>query len=565
MSKYEEISAFARRLTTTRLECGETIRELTNYQDLSLWWFGHFDFLLFLLTLPEDKAGNIPKGLKFQSFVSRLPKFFFTGLNFFFDLSRKLLIKFFLCIYKQTEPQGGKAKILFSSRDLTWRRLEDHKAGKEAKTDVFFHSLIEMLGDTGKIAFLGTYPFIKYVYPFGSVVQSFSVMLDKVKSRNFPYRPFNLYWSFDIARKEFTASRHFASIWKKLKADSEFRRLCVLDGRDLFDLIRRKMRFYFLILFPYVVKRIEISKRLLEKEKPNLILLVNEYGIFERSLLIAGKDKGIPIVAIQHGNISEFSNGYIFAKNEISPEGSVRSPYCPIPDKTLVFGPHYKTILTESSAYPEDSVVVTGSPAFDVLNTIKRRCSRADILKEYGIDPDKKVILWTTQCLVLSDEENLNNMGAVRDAADSREDIVMVIKQHPREEKKHTEMLRSYLGADRKKIVFVPKNADARYLIYVCDVMITKFSTTATEALALDKPVIILNLGGEPDLIKYVDDGAAIGVYKSEGLGAAITKLLDDDAELVEKRKRYVHQHLYKNDGKATQRAAEVIRQMLGL
>ena len=115
MSKYEEISAFARRLTTTRLECGESIRELTNYQDLSLWWFGHFDFLLFLLTLPEDGGGTIPKGLKFQSLVSRLPMGLFTGLNFCFDLVRKMIIKSILLLYQTAVPQGARASSMRNS------------------------------------------------------------------------------------------------------------------------------------------------------------------------------------------------------------------------------------------------------------------------------------------------------------------------------------------------------------------------------------------------------------------------------------------------------------------
>ena len=89
MSKYEKISAFARRLTTTKLDCGKTFRELTEYDGLSLWWFAHFDFLMFLLTLPEKPGGKMPKNLRFQSCVSKLPTCIFAGLNFCFDLARK--------------------------------------------------------------------------------------------------------------------------------------------------------------------------------------------------------------------------------------------------------------------------------------------------------------------------------------------------------------------------------------------------------------------------------------------------------------------------------------------
>ena len=35
MSKYEEIPEFSRRLTITKLDCGQTLRELTDYEDLA--------------------------------------------------------------------------------------------------------------------------------------------------------------------------------------------------------------------------------------------------------------------------------------------------------------------------------------------------------------------------------------------------------------------------------------------------------------------------------------------------------------------------------------------------
>ena len=48
--------------------------------------------------------------------------------------------------------------------------------------------------------------------------------------------------------------------------------------------------------------------------------------------------------------------------------------------------------------------------------------------------------------------------------------------------------------------------------------MLTKDSTTAMEAIALNKPVIVLNLGGEPDVVDYVEHCVALGVYKEEDL-----------------------------------------------
>ncbi len=562
MSKYEEISEFSRRLTTTKLDCGQTLRELTDYDGLRLWWFGHFDFLLFLLTLPEDLSKNHPKGLKFQSNILKLPGILFTCGNFCFDLLRKMIIKSILVFEKKGKQSGGK-NILFTSSDLNWRTVQDHETGKVRKTDAFFYSLIKQMQDKEGLRLTGTYPFVKYAYPFGNALKSLKILIEKVKSPEINYRPFNLYWTTEAAKKELEASRHFSKIWKDLSKDETFRELCVFNGTDMYDIISKKIGFYFLILLPYAVKRIEISKQMLEKQQPSLVLLVNEYGIFERSLLIAAKEKNIPTVAIQHGNISRYSNGYIFAKDEVSPDGDIRAPFCPIPDKTLVFGEYYKGILTQWSAYPPECILVTGSPGFDVLSTIKDMPGKKDVLKEYDIDEDKKMILWTTQCLVLSDEENQKNLRTVGRALDKLNDCVLVIKRHPREGEKHTEMIVGCMGLPQKNIVLAPKTANTLDLIRACDVLITKFSTTATEAIAMDKAVLILNLSNEADLMGYVDEGAAVGVYQEQELEGAIERLLQHEPELAEKRGQYIRRHLFKIDGKATERAAEIIMQML--
>ena len=79
------------------------------------------------------------------------------------------------------------------------------------------------------------------------------------------------------------------------------------------------------------------------------------------------------------------------------------------------------------------------------------------------------------------------------------------------------------------------------------------------EAVALSKPVIILNLSGETDPVEYVKEGVALGVYREPDLLAALKRLLKDDSELAARRDRYIEKYLYKIDGKATQRVIEII------
>jgi glycosyltransferase involved in cell wall biosynthesis len=85
----------------------------------------------------------------------------------------------------------------------------------------------------------------------------------------------------------------------------------------------------------------------------------------------------------------------------------------------------------------------------------------------------------------------------------------------------------------------------------------------AMEAVALNKPVIILNLSGEPDVVDYVEQGVALGVYKEGELKPTIEKLLKDDSELAKNRKKYIEKYLYKIDGKATERVVKLIEEMI--
>ena len=133
------------------------------------------------------------------------------------------------------------------------------------------------------------------------------------------------------------------------------------------------------------------------------------------------------------------------------------------------------------------------------------------------------------------------------------------------EGERYTKMIKGYLNKYNLEMnaVITPKSSDTYEQLFVCDLMITRHSTTAVEAVALNKSVIILNLSGEPDPVEYVKEGVALGVYKEADLKPAIEKLLKDDSELAKNRKSYIEKHLYKIDGKATERAVNLIEEMI--
>jgi len=171
--------------------------------------------------------------------------------------------------------------------------------------------------------------------------------------------------------------------------------------------------------------------------------------------------------------------------------------------------------------------------------------------------------LWTTQCHGLRDEENIKNFNAVFATIKEFPEALLIIKQHPAEPKRYTQMIAHYLKKYNVSAIIVPKDCDIYELLYICDLMITRHSTTAMEAVALNKPVIILNLSGEPYPVEYVKEGIALGVYKAEDLKPVIKKLIENNSILAKNRGKYIKKYLYKIDGKATERIVNLIEDMI--
>ena len=232
-----------------------------------------------------------------------------------------------------------------------------------------------------------------------------------------------------------------------------------------------------------------------------------------------------------------------------------------LPDYFLASGTIFRDI--KERWHIAEKVVVTGLPRYDILSHAHEVYSKQEFLERYGLNPRHKIVHWSTQCHVFSQEENASNFRAIFGAMKNLENVSLVIKQHPAESEKFTEEIMRQIEDYGINAIMTPKNSDTYEQLFVCDLMITRHSTTAMEAVALGKPVIILNLSGKPDPVEYVEDGVALGVYKDEDLCITMKKLLRDDSELSAKREQYIEKYLYKIDGKATQRVMDIILKSL--
>jgi surface carbohydrate biosynthesis protein len=210
-------------------------------------------------------------------------------------------------------------------------------------------------------------------------------------------------------------------------------------------------------------------------------------------------------------------------------------------------------------------IIVTGQPRFDILARADESFDVNVLRRKFGLAKDKKVVLLAADTYVqpvkacTPIEENRESISAVYDAANSLRDTQLVVKLHPAEDQEAPlyKENRSYTP------VIVKGSQSISELLYVCDVMITKSSTTTLEAAILNRPIIVLNLSGEPDVMPYVKEGIALGVYKKEDLIPAIKDALYSNEvreRLAKCREKFVYEYAYIQDGRASERVASLIK-----
>jgi UDP-N-acetylglucosamine 2-epimerase len=286
--------------------------------------------------------------------------------------------------------------------------------------------------------------------------------------------------------------------------------------------------------------------------KPQSFFLICEYFHFHKAIVYASHFKHIPVFALQHGTIYPTHKGYMFDEED----KGIRL----LPDITFVYGEQYYSLLTTKSIYDPHQVVITGSPRYDVLYHADAIYSREDFCKKHNINPEYHIVLWATQLNGQSERENRCTIETIFETIQALKDVTLIIKQHPDERDIDTKMLKDHLKKYDISFYFSSKFSDIYEQIFVSDIVISKFSTTIIEAILLNRPSIVLNLGGEQDVIDYVKEHIALGVYRKEDLKPTIEKLLIDDEELVRNREKYIKKYLYKLDGKAAERVIHSIQ-----
>lgn len=269
--------------------------------------------------------------------------------------------------------------------------------------------------------------------------------------------------------------------------------------------------------------------------KPNIVLVgACTMPSFVRAHVLLAKNKGIPVVEIQHGMYT--------------PATPRATPLC---DRICVWGDYAKEVLKSAGA-TDDQIIVTGSPKYDLLLEKIKEYSHRGMLRR-----QKRLLLVTGGPY---EDIYLRVIRELGSFLKTRDDILLVVKPHPAES---GELYKSIAREFHPRVTVEKPTEDIQNLLLKADVLITISSTVGIDAAIANKPIILLkttNIGEIP--YQHI----SMEVQRAEEIASVVKNLADRNDrqdEVLEAREKFVYEHAYIQDGQASKRVADLIIQMI--
>ena len=368
-----------------------------------------------------------------------------------------------------------------------------------------------------------------------------------------PYRSIREYFFYPMAiRLTFSFARCFF-LWR------QFRRLPGLPGALVHQNVPLhgalgSFRDTFLRQFPWAIRSYHEVDTVLRVERPHAMVLYAESSGLGRAAIAAARMRFVPSFAVQHGIMYPHYFSHEHAADEIADEAADGA--VPIPSRTAVFGSLARDLLVERGHYPEDRILITGSPKFDALVKAAEAHDPGRTRAENGIPDGARLFVVATRFSAIGPV--FQELVA---AVDLFSELWLLVKPHQAESSGPYQDIVEDLGPERVKVLSGASNL--LELLVASDALVTVDSFASSEALVLGRPVLVVNLPS--NLSPLVDRGAARGVARRESIDEALATLLYDDEaieHLAKKREEYIQEFAYGADGKSTERMVQAIEEL---
>jgi hypothetical protein len=298
-----------------------------------------------------------------------------------------------------------------------------------------------------------------------------------------------------------------------------------------------------LYLFKYLA-----YKKFFSQHRVKTISTIDENSPRIKTILDAAKSNGIKTIGIQHGAIHDLHPAYMFTLQDRKRKI--------VPDHTLVWGEHWKELLTIKGNYDPESLTITGQVRTDIIQALKNK----KIAHSLNIPENHKVVLFASQ---LQQDPALREQSAL-DVFESIKDIPqvhLIVKLHPAEknDSNYYKALAAKAGCKNYQIVL---NTDLYLLISLSNIVVTCFSTVGAETVYFSKPLIILD-HLKQDIQGYFKEGIAYQATNREELKNFLIKLISGDLIISEENySNFIRKYAFMIDGKVSERILGFIRNL---
>lgn len=363
-----------------------------------------------------------------------------------------------------------------------------------------------------------------------------------IRKINLPHIPFERYLDSRIKKIVSAEEKRMEKEWNTLKNDPNFRNIFYYKDIYLGEIsVQIFERMFFVDHHLYqLTKYIELIKKAIHTEKPDLALVLGETNTLRRTFAFMCRGEKVPILYLQHAIV-------------VANRGFGRDD-C---DWWAVQGQTDKDFVVSCNV-PKNKITIVGQPRYDTLANKDKFFDKKTACSQLGLDANKDTIVLATQS-TFAQKNILHVLNAIKNMSDKQ----IVVKLHPRQRniKGIKNMVKKY-----NPNVIVIRDINIFKLMSVCDLFIAEESTTALEAMIFNLPVITLNFDRRDEEVPYISSGASHGVYDPNELENVIKKMLHNKKlkrTFDIKQRKFVREHVYKIDGKSTERVINLIKAMI--
>jgi len=300
----------------------------------------------------------------------------------------------------------------------------------------------------------------------------------------------------------------------------------------------------------------------LKEVSPNIVVLGIDHDPIAQVVIGESNRLGYKTILFQEGLITPHQK--LSHKSQLSDYGYNILKLCGIYlnyskygsgdwDKILVGGKRPYTILNKIRGIAEERIGIVGIPKYDIF------FQRIKDLKQ--ISDEKKTYLYAARPTIISDEPNIRFLkklvGAVNDLK-----IHFIIKLHPRSPLEPDDIYNVIKSEDKSSVEIIKQGDDTFEILKKSYALITDFSTVALEALIMGKECVAASYLAGDNRFEY-NEYDAIYVVENESEIYDVMKKSMLTKKSYENKKRLLEDELYRLDGKAGERAASFIENMV--